>query len=306
MEMDMSFMNISMSRTKKRCLSFEQHPFGLPEPILYYLKKNSNPKLLLKLMQISKYFCFKEFSYMVVKDLKYMGTKWIYCKPKYNFKSEVLDLSNLKIPFVIHNGLNCDTEDVSLVSSFLSKVIVCDITKLRLVNQIITLNEFKLLISSGNVKRFSFFHSHVEYENGEIVPIDEIMKFIRNVTEFRWYLDTSMMSTFNSESVQNLIKVINHFILKTFCLMNIPETFDFNLFATFMDKNPQIYYYLNFDILVPRKYSNMLQKFVDKKIATSSKKPFLLKIDFPRQNEESVKQLESLYNFYSDRQNGMH
>uniref|UniRef100_A0A914QV88 Uncharacterized protein n=1 Tax=Panagrolaimus davidi TaxID=227884 RepID=A0A914QV88_9BILA len=184
MEMDMSFLNISMSPppTKKRCLLLEQHPFGLPEPILYYLKKNSNPKLLLKLMQISKYFCFKDFPYMVVKDLKYENTKWFYCEPYY----EVLDLSNLKKPLWITKGINCYTEDVSLVSSLLSKVIVCDITKLGLDDQIITLNEFKLLISSGNVKTFSFFHSHVEYENGEIVPIDEIMKLIPNVTEFRW------------------------------------------------------------------------------------------------------------------------
>uniref|UniRef100_A0AC35F6R6 Uncharacterized protein n=1 Tax=Panagrolaimus sp. PS1159 TaxID=55785 RepID=A0AC35F6R6_9BILA len=304
--MEMSFLNISMSPTKKQFLTFEQHPFGLPEPILYYLKKNSNPKLLLKLMQISKYFCFKEFPYMVVKDLQNVRKKWVYSTPKYNFQSEVLDLSNVKKPLWITKGIICYTKDVSLVSSFLSKVIVCDITNLRLADQIITFNEFKLLISSGNVKNFDFFYSHVEYENGEIVPIDEIMKLISNVTGFRWLLDTSMMSNFTSETVQDLIKVINPFILKKFCLESIPETFDFNLFATFMDKNPLIDYELDFDVLVPREYSNMLQNFVDKKIATSSKKPFLLKILFPRQSEESVKHLESLYNIYSDHQNGMH
>uniref|UniRef100_A0AC35GFN0 Uncharacterized protein n=1 Tax=Panagrolaimus sp. PS1159 TaxID=55785 RepID=A0AC35GFN0_9BILA len=222
------------------------------------------------------------------------------------FDYEVLDLSNVNNPLWITKGIYCYTEDVSLVSSLLSKVIVCDITTLRLLNQIITLNEFKLLISSGNVKTFSFCLSHVEYENGEIVPIDEIMKLIPNVTEFRWYLDTSMISTFTSETVRNLIKVVNPLILKTFCLKNIPETFDFNLFATFMDKNPLIYYELNFNRLIAREYSNMLQKFVDKKIATSSGKPFLLKIRFRHQSEESVKHLESLYNFYSDCQNGIH
>uniref|UniRef100_A0AC35GRT2 Uncharacterized protein n=1 Tax=Panagrolaimus sp. PS1159 TaxID=55785 RepID=A0AC35GRT2_9BILA len=308
MEMDMPFMNISMSPPppKKQRISFKQHPFGLPEPIYYYLKKNANPKLLLKLMQISKYFCFKEFPYMVVKDLKYERTKWIYCKPKYNFDYEVLDLSNLKKPLWITKGINCYTEDVSLVSSLLSKVIACDITNLRLEDQIITLNEFKFLISSGNVKTFTFCYSHVEYENGEIVPIDKIMKLIPNVTGFRWLLDTCMMSTFTSETVHSLIKVFNPSILKTFCLMNIPDTFDFNLFATFMDKNPFIDYELDFDILLPREYSKMLQKYVDKKIATSLKKPFLLKILFPRQSEKSVKQLKSLYHFYSVRQNRMH
>uniref|UniRef100_A0AC35GLV6 Uncharacterized protein n=1 Tax=Panagrolaimus sp. PS1159 TaxID=55785 RepID=A0AC35GLV6_9BILA len=113
-----------------------------------------------------------------------------------------------------------------------------------------------------------------------------------------------MLSTFTSETAQNLLKVMNPFILKTFRLMNIPETFDFNLFATFMDKNPLIYYYLAFDILVSREYSNMLQKFVDKKIATSSKKLFLLRIRFRHQSEESVEHLKSLYNSYC--QNGMH
>uniref|UniRef100_A0A914QA00 DUF38 domain-containing protein n=1 Tax=Panagrolaimus davidi TaxID=227884 RepID=A0A914QA00_9BILA len=304
MEMDMSFMNISMSPTKKQRSSSQQHPFGLPEPILCYLKKNSNPKLLLKLMQISKYFCFKEFPYMVVKDLKYERTKWSYCKPKYNFNYEVLDLSNLKKPLWITEEINCYTEDVSLISTLLSKVIVCDITNLWLFNQIITLNEFKLLISSGNVTTFSFSLSHVEYENGKTVPIEEIMKLIPNVTEFRWSLDTPMMSTFNSETVQNLIKVINPSILKTFHLLIIPETFDFNLFATFMDKNPLIDYELDFDMHIAREYSKMLQKYVDKKIETSSKKAFLFRIFFPLQSKESVKHLESLYNFYS--QNGMH
>uniref|UniRef100_A0A914QPF6 Uncharacterized protein n=1 Tax=Panagrolaimus davidi TaxID=227884 RepID=A0A914QPF6_9BILA len=117
-----------------------------------------------------------------------------------------------------------------------------------------------------------------------------------------------MISIFTSETVPNLIKVINPSILKTFYLMNIPETFDFNLFATFMDKNPLIDYELHFDRHIAREYSNMLQKYFDKKIATSSKtkKPFLFKIIFPRQSEESVKHLEFLYNFYSGRQNGMH
>uniref|UniRef100_A0A914Q2R2 Uncharacterized protein n=1 Tax=Panagrolaimus davidi TaxID=227884 RepID=A0A914Q2R2_9BILA len=257
-------------------------------------------------MQISKYFCFKEFPYMVVKDLNYFKTKWIYCKSKDDFDYEVLDLSNINKPIWITEGIYCYTEDVSLVSSLLSKVIVCDITNLGLDDQIITLNEFKLLISSGNVTTFSFGFSHVEYENGEIVPIDEIMELIPNVTEFQWYLDNSMLSTFTSETVQNLINVINPSILKTFCLKNIPETFDFNLFVIFMDKNPLIEYDLDFNIHIADEYSNMLQKFVDKKIATSSKKPFLLKIDFLRQSEESDKQLKSLYNFYSDRQNGMH
>uniref|UniRef100_A0A914PC13 F-box domain-containing protein n=1 Tax=Panagrolaimus davidi TaxID=227884 RepID=A0A914PC13_9BILA len=305
--MDMSIMNMSMSPPppKKSRLSFKQHPFGLPEPILYYLKKNANPKLLLKLMQVSKYFCFKEFPYFVVKDLKYEKTKWIYCKPKYNFNYQILDLSNLKKPLWITNGINCYTENVSLVSSLLSKVIVCDILNLRLEDQIISLNEFKFLISSGNVKTFTFCYSHVEYESGKIVPIDEIMKLLPNVTGFRWLLDSSMMSKFTSETVQNLIKFINPSILKTFCLMNIQETFDFKLFATFMDKNFSVDYELDFDILISHEYSNILQKYVNKKIETSAKKYFLLKMCFPRQSEKSIKFLKNIYKFYNQKRNEM-
>uniref|UniRef100_A0A914YV94 Uncharacterized protein n=1 Tax=Panagrolaimus superbus TaxID=310955 RepID=A0A914YV94_9BILA len=123
---------------------------------------------------------------MVVKELKYDHNKWLYCKGKYSWNYTRLDLDTLSKPLWITKGLNCYTEDEGLVSRLLSKAVVCDVKNLRLEDQIITWNELKLLISSGNIENLTFCYSHVEYENNKIVGIDEILQLLPNVKQIRW------------------------------------------------------------------------------------------------------------------------
>uniref|UniRef100_A0A914YUL4 Uncharacterized protein n=1 Tax=Panagrolaimus superbus TaxID=310955 RepID=A0A914YUL4_9BILA len=289
---------MSPPAAKRRRISYQQL-LGLPEPILYYIKKKANPKLQLKLMQTTKYFCFKEFPYMVVKELKYDHNKWLYCKGKYSWNYTRLDLETLSKPLWITKGLNCYTEDEGLVSRLLSKAVVCDVKNLRLEDQIITWNELKLLISSGNIENLTFCYSHVEYENNKIVGIDEILQLLPNVKQIRWLLDPETASIFTSETTQKLINSLNPLTLQSFCIMNIPESFDFNYFAEFMNANPLIDCYLDFDVLISNEYSAILQTYVNNVIETASTKYYPLHIRFPRQTETSIKCLQNLYKLYN-------
>uniref|UniRef100_A0AC34FUV7 Uncharacterized protein n=1 Tax=Panagrolaimus sp. ES5 TaxID=591445 RepID=A0AC34FUV7_9BILA len=250
-------------------------------------------------MQTSKYFRFKEFPYFVVKDLKYDQDKWLYCNGKYSWDYTMLYLGKLSKPLWITKGINCYTEDHGLVSRLLPNAAVCDIKNLRLEDQIISFDEFKFLISSGNVEKLTLCYSHVMYENGQVVGIDEILQLLPNVKQIRWLLDPETAATFTSETTQKLINNLSPSKLQSFCIMNIPESFDFNLFAEFMIENPSIDYFLDFDILISNKYSAILQAYVDYIIQVSSTKYFPLHIRFPRQTEKSITCLRNLYKFYN-------
>uniref|UniRef100_A0A914QZ48 Uncharacterized protein n=1 Tax=Panagrolaimus davidi TaxID=227884 RepID=A0A914QZ48_9BILA len=165
--------SIKQPFAKRRRISCE---FGFRKPMLDYLKKNANPKVLLKLMQVSKYFLFKEFPFIVVKDLKHEDDKWN------------IDLENITKKlwitesFVIEENFS-PFNDIMLVSSIVPKIAACDITDLWMIGQQISLQEFKLL-NADKIKDFHFRESMITDSNGDILSVENILSFLLKVLSF--------------------------------------------------------------------------------------------------------------------------
>uniref|UniRef100_A0AC34F473 Uncharacterized protein n=1 Tax=Panagrolaimus sp. ES5 TaxID=591445 RepID=A0AC34F473_9BILA len=164
---------------------------GFPDSIMYYIKMNAPPRLLLKLMQASKYFCFKEFPFMVVENLQCYNDTWEFLdrnvKENVYNKYQKLDLNTLVKPLWISNSFDClFLKDANFFSFLLSKTAVCDIQSLILEDQIITWDQFKFLTSSGIIGYFEFEDSDVKYDNGNIVPMDEMIKLLPEIRHLYW------------------------------------------------------------------------------------------------------------------------
>uniref|UniRef100_A0AC34FNU9 Uncharacterized protein n=1 Tax=Panagrolaimus sp. ES5 TaxID=591445 RepID=A0AC34FNU9_9BILA len=134
-------------------------------------------------MQISKYFRFKEFPFYAVKNVDFNGIEWLH-----NFGQipQILDLDNLSKPLWITKKLICSyfPQNSKELSNLLSKVVVCDINYLEIENQILTFEEFKFLSARKNITTFEFSFSQIEYGNGEIMSMDELIKCLPKIKNF--------------------------------------------------------------------------------------------------------------------------
>uniref|UniRef100_A0AC34FEB8 Uncharacterized protein n=1 Tax=Panagrolaimus sp. ES5 TaxID=591445 RepID=A0AC34FEB8_9BILA len=293
--------NILSSSTTIAAATTKKHvQLGFPKPILYYLKKNAKPKLLLKLMKSSKlHFSFKEFPFFATHFLKTDKAKWIYFDQGTD-EIKALDLENLSKPLWITNGIDCSSrEKTTIVSNLLSKTFICDIKYFRIVGRVLSMKQLKTLNSKNSIEYFTLYNSHVECCEGRIVKMDEIIRCLPNVKTFLWLFSRTMVSMITPYATRKLIDSLNPSILTSFHLMNVPETFDFKLFAKFMKKHPWIEYYLEFDN-ISLKFSKMLQSFVDKLVKKAAAKKYRpIRIRFPGQTFQSQVLLEDFYQSYS-------
>uniref|UniRef100_A0AC34F4L0 Uncharacterized protein n=1 Tax=Panagrolaimus sp. ES5 TaxID=591445 RepID=A0AC34F4L0_9BILA len=157
-------------------------PQDFPPDVYKWMKNNAEPKKALKLMKVCKYFQHKNgFPYLVVKNVTSCGNIWIY-QTLDGQKHDFQRIEDIPKKFWI-------TEELELVigqnvaSILLLKTVVCNIRKLKLDNQIITLNEFKLLTDGGNVEICDMMLSTITDNNGEIVPLEDICECLPNASK---------------------------------------------------------------------------------------------------------------------------
>uniref|UniRef100_A0AC34GUB8 Uncharacterized protein n=1 Tax=Panagrolaimus sp. ES5 TaxID=591445 RepID=A0AC34GUB8_9BILA len=205
---------------------------GLPESILYYIKNNAHPTFQLKLMQTSKYFCFNEFPYSVARDVEYCDNTWYFRQNDGTYEDVEILTKRLWITGTMDMNI---AEDPRVISNLLSKAAVCDIKSLLVPDQILTVEEFKMLISSDNIEKLYYYGSDIKYDDGRIVSFDEIIKLFPKLKEFDCRFSHKMASTFTPDMTKNIMRYLNPEILEGFTLYNIPEAFDFKLFTTFME-----------------------------------------------------------------------
>uniref|UniRef100_A0AC34F725 F-box domain-containing protein n=1 Tax=Panagrolaimus sp. ES5 TaxID=591445 RepID=A0AC34F725_9BILA len=170
---------------------------NFPMDILKWMKLNAHPKMSLKLMQVCKYFQHVKFPYFVVKN--------IYGKDFVSMYS-VLGNNDLRIwqradeapdnlwitdtIFSDQVGMNFMSLfslyahlliEASFISKIIQKIVVCDIKKLELHGQDLTLKEFKFLTASGKIQDLSFSSTLIKEENGGVVFMDTILDCLPNV-----------------------------------------------------------------------------------------------------------------------------
>uniref|UniRef100_A0AC35EW90 Uncharacterized protein n=1 Tax=Panagrolaimus sp. PS1159 TaxID=55785 RepID=A0AC35EW90_9BILA len=81
-----------------------------------------------------------------------------------------------------------DIEDSKLASKLLSKVAYCKVKELDLENQILNLNEFKMVVGSTDsaLTDFEFRNSIVKSGDGTILSTEEILKLLPKLKYFNW------------------------------------------------------------------------------------------------------------------------
>uniref|UniRef100_A0A914PSZ5 Uncharacterized protein n=1 Tax=Panagrolaimus davidi TaxID=227884 RepID=A0A914PSZ5_9BILA len=121
--------------------------------------------------------------------------------------------------FVQTGVTSFNPNDSKLASKLLSKIAVCDIKKLVLDNQILDVGELKFYANCESLESFVFLESVVKYENGTVVPIEEILKLLPKLKAFDWLLHGELASTFTSETTKSIIELFDTSILESFCLM---------------------------------------------------------------------------------------
>uniref|UniRef100_A0AC34GGR2 Uncharacterized protein n=1 Tax=Panagrolaimus sp. ES5 TaxID=591445 RepID=A0AC34GGR2_9BILA len=140
------------ARVRFRDPSVLEHPVD----VLKWMKKNANPKMAFKLMKCCKFFQIPEFPYFVVKEVCYDKKKWTFItldNEKHVFES----IENITKKLWITKYLFFKSKN--LTSHLISKIGVCNVEMLSLINQVITYDEFQILTASGTVKDFHFFNS---------------------------------------------------------------------------------------------------------------------------------------------------
>jgi hypothetical protein len=271
----------------------------LPPSLLSYLKTNASPKLLLKLMQTSKFFRFTEFPYKVISDLKFDGRLWTYRplgldKPYQNFEEN--DVGDKKLWITTRIYFSCGYPN--FVHELISEIAACDVQYLTLQNQVISLDDFNILTSFGKIQSLGLLQSVVKYEDGRIVPIEEILTACKDhLLRFYFSFSDETLLNFSFETTRNIMNVINTEVLKSFTLCEIPEAFDIKTFFNdFMQKHPSIDYALLFKNGITNDLQKMLQGYVEliiKNRYNGHRPPFL---QFPNQTEESTNTLKKLRN----------
>uniref|UniRef100_A0A914Q3V5 DUF38 domain-containing protein n=1 Tax=Panagrolaimus davidi TaxID=227884 RepID=A0A914Q3V5_9BILA len=282
---------------KRRRISCE---YGFRESFLNYLKKNANPRLLLKLMQVSKYFWFKEFPFFVVKDIRYENDQWQYRGLKRPLQCEMcsnlfhpIDIEKITKKLWIVESFPI-RPDYNLFSTLVSKIAVCNITELVLYDDL-SLSELKLL-NVNEIKDAFFGGAIITQSNGDIVSVETILQLFPKAKNFCFDFYEAASFSFKPESTKNIIKALKKSRIQSFKLENIPETFDFEAFFEFMHQNPAKRYYLDFSTNISAQYSRELQAAVNNFIENHFEDYTTVLISFFDQDDDSYEKFEEACN----------
>uniref|UniRef100_A0AC34GXH1 DUF38 domain-containing protein n=1 Tax=Panagrolaimus sp. ES5 TaxID=591445 RepID=A0AC34GXH1_9BILA len=264
----------------------------LPEPMLYYIKKNADPKLQLKLMQTSKYFRFKEFPYFVIKDFEFISKTKGYAYHK-SFTLFELDITKISKKLWLTGSLSIECDDVDAVSQFIENVAVCEITSLSLNRQLLTVDEFKFLCNELK-QELCMFDSIIINENFDVVPLENILENVTSLEDLYFEFDYDNAENVTTESTNKIIKALSKLNLSLLYLSNIPENFD-------IDENRQTRFVLKFDEYISDDCVQKLRKYVDKLLDGGLLNRYPVLLEFQNQNYKDFVRLVQNMNTFSMR-----
>uniref|UniRef100_A0A914YYE0 Uncharacterized protein n=1 Tax=Panagrolaimus superbus TaxID=310955 RepID=A0A914YYE0_9BILA len=168
--------NSSMMALSKRDIFLSTYnrrqKFTFPDSIMHYIAKNpKNATVYQKMIKRCKYFFIKN-PILVFSWLRYGQNGW-ETTVKDDWKS--IDMNKLSSKLWITDGLMVYPEDVSNVaSSIIPKIYRCDVKRLDLENQVISLNELIFLCSS--VKELDLLRITVKNDDDTVVLFEEFVK----------------------------------------------------------------------------------------------------------------------------------
>uniref|UniRef100_A0A914XT29 Uncharacterized protein n=1 Tax=Panagrolaimus superbus TaxID=310955 RepID=A0A914XT29_9BILA len=153
-----------------------------PTNIFKWMKKNAKPRMSLKLMQISKYFCYQRCPYLFTHNLEWFSEDDAF----YYFHSHCYPNTRKKMKNSDKNlwltGLLMLRQYPYILPKLIKCVIVCDVTFIHFEQQQIDFNDFKILTASGSVEILHCYGWTKIVDNfGEISPLEDILECLPNL-----------------------------------------------------------------------------------------------------------------------------
>uniref|UniRef100_A0A914YUP9 Uncharacterized protein n=1 Tax=Panagrolaimus superbus TaxID=310955 RepID=A0A914YUP9_9BILA len=276
-----------------------------PSDVLKWMKYNAlkYPRQALKLMQMNKYFIYNEFPYFCIQDLVSPfienNDEWFIKRLNGEWESGI-EFNDLPNNIWLTDSLIIDK--INFIPQLLSKIIVFDIKELSLTSkndyETMHFSDFKILTSNGfNLIQRVYFTKIIILDeiNDEIVPFDEILDQLPNVT----------FLSLNCKYLQsNASKIIPKLILsklQRLILIKVPDSFDFETLLNALKEKPDLYVRLNFKDVLSMNYCSQLQQFIDKIIDTGLTEYFPPRFDFPgitHESSDALKKLRRKYKIY--------
>uniref|UniRef100_A0A914R6Z9 Uncharacterized protein n=1 Tax=Panagrolaimus davidi TaxID=227884 RepID=A0A914R6Z9_9BILA len=229
-----------------------------PIDVFKHMKANATPKMTFKLMFYSKYFLHREFPYTVVKQIQPFLNELCYYQNLNGENDDWNSFADIPSNLWITNSIETQTNsNRNVISTLLTKTVVCDINKLELYNQTITVKELKFL---GHVlKEFDMRLSRIFNENDETLSLEDIFDCLPHIEQMH------LQSPLPSFSTITAAKEINCSTLRSmnliFSLQN--DNFDIKSFIEFIKKHQKIEFLINRIGKTVFPYTDVLQKFVD-------------------------------------------
>uniref|UniRef100_A0A914PSB4 FBD domain-containing protein n=1 Tax=Panagrolaimus davidi TaxID=227884 RepID=A0A914PSB4_9BILA len=177
------------STIDKSLLSNVKIPCGnpsndFPSDVLKHIRNNAIPEQTLKLMKVCKYFLYKKFPLNYVANIDGFSnfgqpTLEYYQKVGNNFvKFEVVSLNDIPNNLCIGGEMELRNH-LNFVISLIPKIFACELKCLifyYLTN--IEYAHFKLLTLFGKVEKLALIESTIIYNNGEIVPYENLLDHV--------------------------------------------------------------------------------------------------------------------------------
>uniref|UniRef100_A0AC34F4L7 Uncharacterized protein n=1 Tax=Panagrolaimus sp. ES5 TaxID=591445 RepID=A0AC34F4L7_9BILA len=210
-----------------------------PPDVHKWMKQNAKPKMAVKLMKVCKYFKHKNgFPFLVVKRVtNKIRDLWT----SRTLNNEVCNIEDIEKKLWITGRIRCTTWRSNAISNLLAKTVVCDLRKLILKNQNITLNEFKKLTEGGNVVICNMQQTLITDKNDEIVSLEDICECLPNVRKI--HFGAKLAKIVSLEAVESkMSQKMEDFTLSI--LFGSDEDFDLQRFLEYIKKHQQIRYKL--------------------------------------------------------------
>jgi hypothetical protein len=252
-----------ISKKSRFSESYLPQNFPFRDSMINYITNNpSSPKVWLKMIICCKYF-FAKNPLVIISNLYYHGEEG-WKTIGMSFRGGEKYLTNLLCKFWIYNHIVVtEIAPQNAVSNFISRIFRCDLKDLDLQNQVITFDE--LLLLSAKKGYVSFDNVTVYYKDGSVVPLEKIVQFYPDISDFHYTAPS--VPSITSETAKNLNEIPHIREIEHFTLENMPEDFDIECFFTDITNFRNKYFILRFSDSISEAYKIRIDAVIDKILA---------------------------------------
>uniref|UniRef100_A0A914PLC7 Uncharacterized protein n=1 Tax=Panagrolaimus davidi TaxID=227884 RepID=A0A914PLC7_9BILA len=123
------------------------------------------------------------------------------------------------------------------MNKFLKNIYRCNLMDITISHQSFSFNDYLMLIDGGGIKELSLYNNVIKYDNGKMVPFEDLMQQVPNVIMFKCSYTQTPQSAFNSKTAEKLTALPKFEHLKYLKIYDIYPKFNVIHFCDFIKKN---------------------------------------------------------------------